>query len=151
MAKVNAPVYIGQTLYTPDGPDVAEEHLPLLGDHLFDKGKPDVDEHAGETLQERADRLKAELDEVLALLQQENDDQAKATAQAEADAEKARAEADAAKEQTGGTPVERPDGRAGTEKWLEYAQAQGITVPDGSREDKAAIRTLVEEHEKSQG
>lgn len=46
-------------------------------------------------------------------------------------------------------PSERPDGRASAEKWLAYAESVGVTVPAKSREDKAAVRALVEEHEKA--
>lgn len=45
--------------------------------------------------------------------------------------------------------VERPDGRASAEKWLAYAESAGVSVPAGSREDKAAIRALVDEQDKA--
>lgn len=47
------------------------------------------------------------------------------------------------------TSTERPDGRAGAEKWLAYAESIGVTVPKAARDDKAFIRGLVEKHEKA--
>lgn len=36
-----------------------------------------------------------------------------------------------------------PAPQAGVAKWLAYAEAVGIDVPEESRDDKAAIRALV--------
>lgn len=36
-----------------------------------------------------------------------------------------------------------PAPQAGVTKWLAYAEAIGVDVPEGSRDDKAAIRALV--------
>lgn len=54
-------------------------------------------------------------------------------------------------EQTGGdTPaIEKPDGRAGLERWVTYATSLGIDVPDGA--DKDAVRQLVADHEDAAG
>lgn len=37
-----------------------------------------------------------------------------------------------------------PAAQAGATKWLAYAEALGIQVPEESREDKAAIRALID-------
>jgi hypothetical protein len=40
---------------------------------------------------------------------------------------------------------ELPAPQSGLPKWLEYAEAQGIDVPEDIRDDKAAIRSLVDD------
>jgi hypothetical protein len=140
MAKVNAPVYVGQTLYTPDGPDVAEEHLPLIGDHLFDGGKPEAEDEP-EKIGDKVERLRRELAEAEAEFDLAVQEMTAAKAAEDTAAATAKAEAEKSV----------PAAQAGVEKWLAYAESIGIQVPAESREDKAAIRTLVEEHEKSQG
>lgn len=88
-AQVNAPVYVGGRFFDA-GAEVPDELLDLVGDHLFDGGKP-----------------------VAAV-----------------------------------EVPEKPNGRSSEEKWAEYAEALGLDVPDDA--DKAAIRALVDEHEKAQ-
>lgn len=44
----------------------------------------------------------------------------------------------------GATPT-KPAPQAGLGKWLAYAESIGIEVPEESREDKAAIRALIDE------
>lgn len=46
--------------------------------------------------------------------------------------------------QVGATPA-KPAPQAGLSKWIEYAETAGIDVPDDIREDKAAVRALIDE------
>lgn len=50
----------------------------------------------------------------------------------------------AAEEPRGGAVAPAP--QAGLDKWLAYADMIGLDIPESARENKAAIRALVEQH-----
>lgn len=108
--RVIEATYVGGVLYTPDGPDVPDEVLPRIGDHLFPDGVRPVVEQAGSESTPSGDGG------------------------------------------DGGTgDGDRPTGRHGFDRWLQYAGEQGVDVPEDviDAKDKAALAALVEQHEKA--